>query len=327
MFKLLGLLTLFVIPALASAHTKWFMTGELDPFHTTEPTLVYLALSFCSVLLVVVGAIWLHRHNIGNLKFLRPKKSHAYERAASTFTMMIGSFLLIAGTHEYLFSPNLTIHSGVAPFLIAFEIGIGLAFLLGIFTRVSAILLSLVWFVAVYYSGWLALMENVWVLSTAVFILVMGNDYFSLVSFSLLRKKVSKYKKQALSILRIGMGVTLVILGFSEKILAPGYGLHFLEQHHWNFMSSLGFNYSDYLFTLSAGSVEILIGVIFILGVATRLTAVIAIVVFTIPLFILGPIELAGHLPHFAAMFLLVFLGSGGRYSFFKQHKDEVVKV
>ncbi|MEK9154083.1 MAG: hypothetical protein AAB798_01275, partial [Patescibacteria group bacterium] len=69
--------------------------------------------------------------------------------------------------------------------------------------------------------------------------------------------------------------------------------------------------YSDYLFTLSAGAVESLFGLIFILGVVTRLNALIVAIVFTIPLFILGPIELAGHLPHFAAVVLLLLFGGG----------------
>jgi len=320
-------IALFILPVVASAHTRWFMVGEVEPYVTDEATVVYLVAIFSLVFVGVLFAIWLHQHRIFSLSWLKPKKAHAYERSASTFTMVIGSFLLIAGTHEYLFSPNLSHALGTPNFLIVAQTIIGIAFLLGIFTRISAILMAAVWFVAIYYVGWLAMLENAWVLSTAVFIAVMGNDYFSLVSFSVLRKKVKKYKTQALSFLRIGTGATLVILGLSEKILAPEYGIYFLSQHEWNFMHQFGFNYSDYLFTLSAGSIEILLGLIFILGVVTRLNALIAIIIFTIPLFVLGPIELAGHLPHFAAMFLLLFFGNGGRFSWFSRHKDEVVTV
>jgi uncharacterized membrane protein YphA (DoxX/SURF4 family) len=72
--------------------------------------------------------------------------------------------------------------------------------------------------------------------------------------------------------------------------------------------------YTDYLFTLSAGTMEALFGLIFILGVVTRLNALAIAIFFSIPIFILGPIELAGHLPHFCAVVLLLLFGSGEHF-------------
>jgi uncharacterized membrane protein YphA (DoxX/SURF4 family) len=229
---------------------------------------------------------------------------------------------LIAGTHEYLFSPNLTVVAGVPFALIAAEMAIGLAFLLGIGTRISAIVLGLIWISSFYFTGWVTALENIWVLSTAAFIAVMGNDYFSLIGSSMLKTKLAPFKAYGLSMLRIGTGVALVVLGFSEKILTPEFGLNFLMQHDWNFLQLIGLNYSDYLFVLSAGLVEILFGLVFILGILTRLNALVATIVFTIPLFILGPIELAGHLPHFAAIILLLLFGSGGKFLLFRHYPD-----
>ncbi len=316
---------LFALPTLVFAHTRWFMSEEVPVYTISEPTEIYLLIIACLVLVTTLVTIWLHQTKRCSLRFLKPKQPHAFERTASTFTMVIGSFLIIAGTQEYLFSPNLSHASGVPSYLIIIQIVVGIAFLVGVLTRLSACLLMVVWLLAVYSAGWLAMLENIWVLSTAAFIMIMGNDYFSFVPFSFLRNRIKKYKTSALSILRIGTGATFVILGLSEKILAPEYGLYFLSQHHWNFMPAFGFNYSDYLFTLSAGSVEILIGLIFILGVVTRLNAIIAIVVFTVPLFILGPIELAGHLPHFAAMFLLLFFGNDAHFSRVSRCHDKKV--
>ncbi len=183
-------------------------------------------------------------------------------------------------------------------------------------------LLAALWAISFFYVGVISAIENIWVLSTAIFIMIMGNDYFSLVSFSYLRDHLSRFKPFALSILRVGTGLTLLILGFSEKILAPRYGINFLESHNWNFMEKIGFNYSDYLFTLSAGSVEVLLGVILLIGVVTRFTAMVTAIIFTIPLFLLGPIELAGHIPHFAAIVLLMLFGNGGHFVKFRKYDD-----
>lgn len=312
-------------PVLVSAHTRWFADSELQPVTTSEPTSLYLLLWGGVIAAVVAVGILLERKQWFTFNFIAPKKPHVFERAASTFTMVAGAFFLIAGTHEYLFSPNLTVASGIPMTIVVGQIIVGLSWLLGVLPRVASLLLVALWTTVFYFAGWVAAVEDIWVLSTALFVMFMGNDYFSIISFSALRSTFAPYKRYALSILRLGTGATLMTLGLSEKILAPEFGVNFLSGHSWNFMSMLGFDYSDYLFTISAGAVEFLFGLIFVLGVVTRLNALVVAVVFSIPLFILGPIELAGHLPHFAAVVLLLLFGNGGHFTCFgnknKTHK------
>ncbi|OGG79960.1 hypothetical protein A3A39_01085 [Candidatus Kaiserbacteria bacterium RIFCSPLOWO2_01_FULL_54_13] len=301
-----------ILPLFALAHTRWFAEGDVPPYMTYEPTALYLGAWALVALAVVAAGIYLERRGLLQLSFLHPRRDHAFPRAAATFSMVAGAFFVIAGTHGYLFSPNLTLGAGVPYVLIVFQIVIGVAFLAGIYARVAAIALALLWAAGFVFVGALSMFEDVWVLSTALFILIMGSDYFSLVPIRALAHLTRRFHDYALPLLRIGTGVTLLILGFSEKILHPEFGINFLAEHHWNFMQLLGLEwYSDYLFTLSAGAVESLLGLIFILGVITRLNAFILAAFFTIPMFILGPIELAGHLPHFAAVVLLLLFGGG----------------
>ncbi len=318
----LSIITLFT-PLGALAHTKWFAETDLPPLKTDEPTLLYLSIWAGICAAIVACGIWFEKKGWFCLSFLAPKsdKPHIFARAASTFVMATGAFFIIAGTHEYIFSPNLTIDSGIPAAIIYAQIFIGLALLLGIASRTAGIALALLWASLFPYVGWIEMIEDIWVLSTALFILFMGNDYFSIISFSALRSVVAPFKRYALSILRIGTGLTLMILGLSEKILAPEYGINFLAHYNWNFMELLGYPYSDYLFTLSAGSVELLFGLIFVLGVVTRFNALVVATVFSIPLFILGPIELAGHLPHFMAILLLLLFGNGGYFTLIPHKK------
>lgn len=312
----LSVLLLFV-PAFAFAHTRWFTNEVLAPYVSVEPTTAYLIIWGFIIVDVVLIAIFLEQKRWFDFSFLNPTKPHVFERAASTFVMMTGAFFVIAGTHQYLFSPNLTVASGIPMWLVVIQILLGLCFLLGILSRVGGIILGLMWVSLFYFAGPIAALEDIWVLSTAIFITLMGNEYFSIISFSFLRDLVAPFKRFGLSILRLGTGTTLMVLGLSEKILAPEFGVNFLTHHDWNFMQLLGFNFSHYLFTISAGSVEFLFGLIFVLGVVTRLNALVVAIVFSIPLFILGPIELSGHLPHFAAVVLLLLFGSGGHFTFF----------
>ncbi len=313
---------MWCLPVVALAHTRWFADPHVQPFVSEEPSFQYMLFLLSIAFGVLVFGWWFHQHDRWRLKWLRPTGPQAYERAAATFAMVCGAFFVIAGTHSYLFSPNQTVESGVPNILVSIQIAIGLAFLVGIAVRTSAVALGMLWLSSFFFVGSIATLENVWVLSTAAFIAIMGNDYFSLWGVSFLRKPLWCYRPYALSILRIGTGLTLFVLGFSEKLFAPEFGMSFLSHHHWNFMSSLGFAYSDYLFVLSAGTVEMMLGLFFMLGILTRLTALIATILFTIPLFLLGPIELAGHLPHFAAIILLLLFGSGGKFLLVKSYRD-----
>jgi len=310
-----GVLLLFLLlPSLLFAHTRWFAVGEVQPYISPEPTALYVAVWAVVAGAILLAAVYCERRGFFQLSFLHPTRDHAFSRASSTFSMIAGAFFVIAGTHQYLFSPNLTVDSGVPYALVILQIVVGIAFLAGAFARVASVFLMLAWFAAFPYVGTLASLENTWVLSTALFILIMGSDYFSLMPLRALAHLTRHFHSYALPLLRIGTGATLLVLGFSEKILHPEFGINFLNQYDWNFMQFLGFEwYTDYLFTLSAGAVESLLGLIFILGLATRLNALVLAVFFSIPLFILGPVELAGHLPHFAAVVVLLLFGGGER--------------
>ncbi len=302
-------------PAIAMAHTRWFAEGTLQPYTTMEPTSLYLlAWAVITTVIVSVG-IYLERNTILRLEWIKPRLAHSFDRAAGTFSMVAGAFFVVAGTHEYLFSSNMENALGVPSYFIIAQVFIGLAFLVGAYARVAALALIALWALSIAWFGWLPMVENLWVVGTGLFILIMGNDYFSVLNVRLLKKYTQHYHAYALPLLRVCTGATLLVLGFSEKILHPEFGINFLAQYHWNFMQLLGFaGYSDYLFTLSAGSVEALLGIVFILGIMTRLNALVVATFFTIPLFILGPIELAGHLPHFAAVVMLLLFGSGDKF-------------
>ena len=315
-----GIPGLLALPLTSYAHTRWFAVGTLSPHVSNEPTALYLIVWACIAFAIVLVGTHFERARILSLAFLEPKKDHAFQRAAASFSMVTGAFFLIAGTHHYVFSPNLSASLGMPEWLIVLQILIGISLLVGFFERIAAIALMMLWLPVLYYAGVVAALEDVWVLSTAFFILVMGNDYFDMFPVRALQRHVAFLRPYALPVLRWGTGVTLFVLGFSEKILHPEFGINFLSLYPWNFMQSLGFAYSDYLFTLSAGAVESLFGLIFMLGIVTRLNALVLAVFFTIPIFILGPIELAGHMPHFAAVVLMLLFGAGEHFKMSVRH-------
>lgn len=130
--------------------------------------------------------------------------------------------------------------------------------------------------------------------------------------FQRLGLDAGRYSHLALPILRIGVGWTLVILAFDEKLLHPGLALAFLEEYPLNFMLWLGFSgFSDLHFVFAAGVVELLFGLLLMAGVATRFVTAVLSVFFLLTLLALGPVELVGHAPLFGIAFLFISRGAG----------------
>lgn len=311
MLKILALGFALFSPLFALAHTRWFAEGNLPPYVTGEPTSFYLTVFGLAALTAVLVGVYFERRKWFQFGFLAPLQPHAFEHAASRFTIAVGAFFILVASHQNLFSPNLTIETGIPVWALYLQLLVGISFLVGAYPRFFALILAALWGMGFVWGGGVAMAEDVWVFSTAAFVFLMGNDHFALFPMTKLDMLVAPFKRHAHAILRIGVGLTLIALGFSEKLLHPEFGVNFLSQYHWNFFASLGM--SDYLFTLLAGSVEAFLGLVFVLGIVTRLNALVTAVFFIMPLFILGifGMELNGHFPHFVAVIVLLLFGSG----------------
>lgn len=116
----------------------------------------------------------------------------------------------------------------------------------------------------------------------------------------------------ALPVIRIGTGLTLVVLALHNKLLSPDMALTFLDKYEFNFMSSLGLPWFTNLhFVFAAGVAEVTLGLLLALGLATRFVAALLLGFFVTTFIMLGPLELVGHLPLMGIMFLLIYCGPG----------------
>ncbi len=136
---------------------------------------------------------------------------------------------------------------------------------------------------------------------------------------------INRFKPYSVDSLRIFTGISLVTLGFSEKLFGALYGQAFLANYQWNFMTLLGFDlFNDRLFVLSAGVCEVILGIILILGTTTRLTmlAISGLMLTSNIVFILqgnnkaALVEFVGHLPIIGTALVLILLGYGQRQNY-----------
>ncbi len=318
---LYSFLALSLFPFFASAHVKWFVDEEAAPKAKLDESLllyfaVWIIITAFIVLCGVLFELYLPKMK-KNTAYLINSKKH---QAASLFSLFVGIFFIIASLKGFLFSPDISNINKLDYLMILIQAVIGLGFVAGASVRTGSIALISLWLLSFVYAGPMEAIANIWVLGVGVFTLIYGREYFKISKRKVfLNKNFLKYEDYALPILRFLIGFDLLFLGISEKILNPELGLVFLNTHNWNFMQNFGVSwFSDYLFVLSAGFVESIFGIIFMLGLVTRLNAFVVAVFFSIPLFFMGSSELVGHLPHFAVVALLLVFGSGDKLKIIK---------
>jgi uncharacterized membrane protein YphA (DoxX/SURF4 family) len=107
----------------------------------------------------------------------------------------------------------------------------------------------------------------------------------------------------AATILRVGLGVGLIVVAFTEKLLVPGVTANVLESHAGlDLFQTVGLTNDPEAFTRAMGCVEVALGALLITGALAPMVALGALVPFvgTLPWF--GITELVGHLPIYGVL-------------------------
>ncbi len=117
----------------------------------------------------------------------------------------------------------------------------------------------------------------------------------------------------AATILRAGLGVGLIVVAFTEKLLVPGVTVAVLESHaELDLLQTLGVTSDPGAFVRLMGCVEVALGVLLITGALAPMVALGALVPFvgTLPAF--GVTELVGHLPIYGILLGVGILAATG---------------
>ncbi len=128
-----------------------------------------------------------------------------------------------------------------------------------------------------------------------------------------LRQRMSGSAHLPLPLIRIGLGLTLIVLAAHNKLISPDLALTFLDKYDLNFIPYLGFaEFTNLHFVFAAGMAELAIGLFLVLGIGTRFVAATLMMFLLTTLVVLGPLELVGHLPVLGLAAVLLYRGSGG---------------
>ena len=296
------------------AHVEYVLTKDealqssgMDVPFLLEPLLTpaNMSLMLLTAFLVVFG-ITAAARNGAFKKFLRGFRSRA--KASEEFLPLIarlslGSALIGAGATGVLISPVLVGFEGVVAVL---ELVTGFCLVAGFLTGPAASM-SLIFFGAALARD-SYLVGNLDFLALALAFFVLGSsrpgvDDLLGVKFLSPIKKLQPYVPL---ILRLGVGVSMIFLAIYEKFLNPHTAALVVERYHLTDLVSV----SASMWVLSAGVIELVVGLMLMCGWRTRFASMLALAVLTSTFFFFQEPVFA-HVTLFGILSMILITGGG----------------
>lgn len=307
-----------LVPLTVSAHERWF-TPE-GPYWDPEwdrlwslPVLLALVSSAAAV-----GLLWFAQRKLNDPLWPRPPFFQRLEISAPAILGVQAAITLIyCATQLSLFVPNIELPENVFGVLVAgLAILAGFTFITGVLPRVGALLVLLLFGLAFVFGTWYEALEQVIFVGVAVYLLAVGRGVVRYQDgYEEDRTPLSDaLRPQALTILRVSAATSIITLGFTEKLLAPGLGVAFLQEYpDFNVARLIGLDwFTDERFVYAAGIVETTAGFALLSGKLTRVVVLALWLPFNLGIAFLPPIELIGHLPILSTMYVLLVRGTEG---------------
>ena len=290
------------------AHVKWYVddAGQtpVDLGLLREPVTIGLILGA-----VALVACWrfVGRKLPVHLPLLRP-----LGRLAPWVPRLLGihlgvALLALAVTNAYL-APHLSLDDvpgGVALALIEGAVGVWL--ISGVMLRPAALIVVALGPVGMMFTGVLEVVEALETLGVALFLVLLppGADRFGA------RHVTQRDLHRPLQLLRVAAGTALVILAFSEKLLAPDLAIALLDEYpSVDVFRVVGIEVPAETYVRIAAATELVLGLVLISGVAVQLAVLLAVVPFNLTLLVFDRYELIGHLPMYGVLLALLIYGS-----------------
>jgi uncharacterized membrane protein YphA (DoxX/SURF4 family) len=271
------------------------------------------------LLVTLVAGIWWRRRGRGfvpgpeNLGTTDDRRAALYGLIPAILGIHVAVPLLVSGVQGELFTPNNQL-PGVWMYALGLaQTGIALAIFYGALTRIAAVALAVLWFAGIFLVGLEPMLESSMYLGFAVFFFLAGRGPISIDRLLLPRLEPSaRLMEKAILALQAGLGLSLIVVAFTEKFANIPLALAFLERYPLNFTGALGVPMSNEIFILCAGAVELLVGLWILFGIFPREIILVAWIPINLTLTIFNWTELIGHLPIYGtfAVLLVWSLGS-----------------
>jgi hypothetical protein len=295
------LLTSFV-----PAHETWFETSSTGPdwgFYLSALPLALTAVMLVVTLAWRLVALRIEGPELGLLKPLG--------RLVPWIPRLLGihlgvAMLALAATGAFLV-PSVEVHGGGGSALLLVEGALGVWLISGYRVRPAAALVLALGPFLTAASHPSALLECANLAAVAAFLVLVppGADRHG----ATVADPVAL--RRGLLGMRVGVGIALIALAFTEKFTNPGLSRATLDDYpQLNVFSLVGLDVPADTFIVIAASVELLFGLLVISGAMPQLAVLVAAVPFNATLTLFGQTELVGHLPVYGVFLALLVYGS-----------------
>lgn len=315
MKKIFAFLALF-LPSIASAHVRYIANdAEVAEFGGTDWG-SFLAPLFDPVnegliigtIIICIVTYWILMRSKAFHKW-----SHHMVKVGESYTpyipwiarLSLGIALIGAGFSEVLLSPVLP----VVGLLATVQVVLGFFLLAGFLVGPSAVAVLILFAIAISRDIYMVGAFDALALMLSLLILDDRrpgvDDIVGIPDFT----KVKKLKKYLPTIMRLGVGIAMVYLAVVEKVLNPHLSEFVVRVTELTGVIPV----SEGMWVFSAGAIEFALGVLLILGLLTRVVAVVALVVLAGSFFYFGE-EVWSHVTLFGSISAIFILG-GGKWS------------
>ena len=303
----------------AFAHVKWFLgRSESDILREPKPEL-FTHLCFANLVPVALALIVLFITIVAG-KEMSGSRLHKSlsawaikkEPGINAFIgLCTGGMLIYCAITRTLLVPNFIICAHCPQWLPYLELFAGISLLLGCFARLGALLMLFLLVFTFLKHTPADCLDLIPLYGLAFYFLLVGRSRLSFdFLFALDQRPSPTAIELAHLLIRWTTGLGLMVLALDEKLVHPQLALELLKHApSLNFVSWL--HISNEMFVLCAGLVELVFGLIIVVGSFPRLAALMLAGLFITTTFIFGTTELLGHLPFYGIVLSLVLRGTG----------------
>ncbi len=305
-------------PSLAAAHARWFVNeAEQPPTDWSRLFSVPVLIALLAGLSVVLVLAWLQRI-VDDPLWPRPPFFQRLEPAAPAILGVQAAITLVfEASRLHLFAPNIDLpRTAFGVFLAMIAVVASFSFITGVLTRLGALAVIELWLLAFAYAPWEQVIEHILFVGIAIYLVAVGRG---VVRYDTGREEdrlplTDRLLPHALTILRVSAGISVLVLGLTEKLLNLELGEAFLRAYpRFNLGRELGLSwFTDRLFVEFVGIVEVVAGFALICGYLPRLVILTLWIPFNLGIAFLPPQELIGHLPILSTMYVLLVRGTEG---------------
>ena len=293
------------------SHVRWFVSPD-DPLPSVSFDTNYISVLIALGVLAYggfCGFLQRHHYRVDWLKFwwVAPIPLGEFKwklLRAGISVLLVGNIAL-----EVFIAPNLTLLSMSTQWILLVQSALLISLILGDMFFAMALMLVLLGITVMFpFAIWIDYVFEFMALVLA-FLLLGISQWLERDNVANRRGlTVESTDQMAVSVIRLGLGLQLMVLAIHNKLMDPAMALMFVENHAYlNFMQLLGLTAFTHLhFVLAGGLAELCFGLLLALNVSSRFVAITVSFFFLASSLILGMHELVGHVPILACLLVIV---------------------